>query len=450
MRIPFGFRIGLAGAIPIALIALSFVSCSANSESNTFNQGGGGGGNEEGGTATDGSAANSGGPLFEASTGDGQLDEESACVGQSFPGKLAPLDVYILLDATGSMQGSNNSPVVWPSVVAALKDIISDPLSSGIGVGLTYLPNQPPPTTVIPGSCKPGGDCGALGLCEFIGIAFACTSACTKNEDCGLYGPCMPWMTPKTPNARVCNGALVPKVSCDPLDYGQPVVPIAPLPGNKDALVQAINDKDPDGDATPTQPSLEGTLIYAKQYAKDNPTHLVHVLFATDGEPNNCTFNTIDGAAVAAATAFSNPPSVPTFVLGIGDLKDLNAIAKAGGTGDAYLANGSTVASQLVTVFNQIRASGACQFQIPEPESGQTLDFDRVNVYYTPLASSEKVPVKYVNDAASCDPKEGGWYYDDPSKTNPTKILLCPATCEGVKLSEEGVEVLLGCKTILK
>ncbi|HPB97610.1 MAG TPA: hypothetical protein PKW66_16950, partial [Polyangiaceae bacterium] len=94
--------------------------------------------------------------------------------------------------------------------------------------------------------------------------------------------------------------------------------------------------------------------------------------------------------------------------------------------------------------------SAGANFPIPEPESGQTLDFDRVNVYYTPLASSEKVPVKYVNDAASCDPKEGGWYYDDPSKTNPTKILLCPATCEGVKLSEEGVEVLLGCKTILK
>jgi len=445
MRISFVFRAGLAAAVPVALTAMLAASCSANSEDKSFGNGGGSGGSGGGTGATSGTGGSGAATLFDASTGDGSLDEEGACVGESFPGKLAPLDVYILLDATASMTGTNDMPVVWPDVVAALKDIISDPMTEGIGVGLTFLPNKPPPGTVIPGACGPGIDCGALGPCEFLGAGFACTNACTTNADCGLYGPCMPLM-----NKRICNGALVPNVSCNPLDYGQPVVPIAPLPGNKDALNQAINDKDPDGDATPTQPSLEGTLIYAKQYAKDNPTRLVHVLFATDGAPNDCTFNTIDGAAVAAATAFGNAPAVPTFVLGIGDLGDLNAIASAGGTGEAYLANGATVAAKLVTVFNEIRANGACQFQIPQPEAGQTLDYDRVNVYYTPLTSTEKVAVKYVGDAASCDPVEGGWYYDDTTKVNPTKILLCPATCEGVKLSEEGVEVLLGCKTILK
>jgi hypothetical protein len=420
MRISFVFRAGLTAAVPVALSALLAASCSANSEDKSFGNGGGSGGSGGGTGATSGTGGSGAGTLFDASTGDGSLDEQGACVGESFPGKLAPLDVYILLDATASMTGTNDMPVVWPDVVAALKDIISDPMTEGIGVGLTFLPNKPPPGTVIPG-------------------------ACSTNADCGLYGPCIPWM----PN-WICNGSLVPNVSCDPLDYGQPVVPIAPLPGNKDALNQAINNKDPDGDATPTQPSLEGTLIYAKQYAKDNPSRLVHVLFATDGAPNDCTFNSIDGAAVAAATAFANPPAVPTFVLGIGDLGNLNDIASAGGTGEAYLANGSTVAAKLVTVFNEIRANGACQFQIPQPEVGQTLDYDRVNVYYTPLTSTEKVAVKYVGDAASCDPVEGGWYYDDTTKVNPTKILLCPATCEGVKLSEEGVEVLLGCKTILK
>jgi len=247
---------------------------------------------------------------------------------------------------------------------------------------------------------------------------------------------------------KYCEGIISPSVSCDPADYGVPVVPIAALPGNKAAIVDAISKKKADGEATPTQPALEGAIAFAKDHAKKNPDHLVHVLFATDGIPNNCTYNNIKGAAAAAEKAFNDYPSIPTFVLGIGKLSDLDAIAKAGGTKQTYLADGSTVASQLVDVFNEIRANGECQFVIPQPGPGLDLDFDAVNVWYTPLASSEKEAVPYVDDVESCDPELGGWYYDDPTKKSPTKVLLCPKTCEGVKLSAEGVEVQLGCKTI--
>lgn len=446
MRTPFVFRASFGAAATVALAAILASSCSATSDDSSYNNSGGSGGS--GGSNVGGSSAESGSGgqiMLDASQGDGQLDEEGACVGESFPGKLALLDVYVLLDATASMKGAGDSQDIWPQVSSALLALFADPMTEGIGMGLTYLPVKPPAGFYVPGSCGPGVDCGPLGPCEFLGAGFACTNACQTNADCGLYGPCMPLL-----QKRVCNGALVPNVSCDPLDYGQPVVPIAPLPGNKDALTQAISNLDPNGDATPTQPALEGTLIYITEWAKQNPTHLVNVLFATDGEPNDCTFNSISGAATAAATAFNNPPSVPTFVLGLGDLSDLNAIASSGGTGQAYIADGSTVAATLVDVFNEIRANGACQFQIPKPEEGQILDYDRVNVYYTPLTATEKVAVKYVGDINGCDPVEGGWYYDDPTKVNPTKILLCPATCDGVKLSDEGVEVLLGCKTILK
>jgi hypothetical protein len=435
-----------ARAAGVVLAWFVAASCSANSQDSEVGGGSGSGGTSSGTGGSGAGASGTGGSLFgDASVGDGDIEEAGACAGESFPGKLAPLDVYVLLDATASMNGANDTPVVWPSVTSALIGIASDPMSTGIGIGLTYLPTPPPPGFVVPGSCEPALGCGPLGTCRFLGAGYACDQACTTNDDCGLYGPCMPML-----QYKICNGALVKNVSCDPADYGQPVVPIAELPGNKDAFVQAINNKDPDGDATPTQPSLAGTLIYAHQWAIDHPTRLVHVLFATDGLPNDCTFNSIDGAAEAAKTAFEGPPSVPTFVLGIGDLSDLNKIAQEGGTGQAYIANGSNVADTLVDVFNDIRANGACQFQIPQPPAGEVLDYDRVNVYYTPLGATEKEAVKYVGTEAQCDPTEGGWYYDDPSKANPTKILLCPATCEGVKLSEEGVEVILGCKTILK
>ena len=45
-----------------------------------------------------------------------------------------------------------------------------------------------------------------------------------------------------------------------------------------------------------------------------------------------------------------------------------------------------------------------------------------------------------------------GWYYDAP--TSPTKVILCPKSCEGAQ-SHGGtklpkVEVLFGCTTIVR
>lgn len=440
----------LSSAARVATLAFAWMlvaSCGANStDGSTFGNGTGG----SGGTVFPGGSG--GTSALDSGPGEGGLTEAGACTGDSFPGKLVPLDVYVLLDATASMNGAQGTPVVWPSVTSALNSIISDPKTEGIGMGLTYLPVPPPPGFVVPGSCKTNADCpGNTGPCEAItiGLPKTCSNACTvatQEQDCGLYGTCMPMMQKK-----ICNGAMVPKVSCDPVDYGQPVVPIDTLPANKNALSTEINGKDPDGDATPTQPSLEGALTYAKQWAVDHPTHLVHVLFATDGLPNDCTFNSIQGAADVAKQYFEGNPSVPTFVLGIGELSDLNAIASSGGTDKAYLADSSSVAQKMVDMFNEIRANGACKFQIPAPAPGKTLNYDYVRVSYTPIGETNQVDVYQVKDAADCDPTTGGWYYDsDPKVQNPSKILLCPATCEQVKLSDEGVTVMLGCLSLVK
>ncbi len=440
-------RIGLimktAGSFAVVLTWLVAASCSANSAGSTYgNSTGGAGGGDGGGLGGSGGTQP---VLGDASPGDGSLDEAGACVGQSYPGKVVPLDVLILLDATGSMDDSSGTGAtpVWPPVTAALQTLISDPNMNGIGMGLTFLPNPPPAGTKIPGRCLTNAECVNMGTCN---IMFGCNAACNVDTDCGIYGPCM-----ILGQARFCTGAATPKVSCDPADYGQPVVPIDVLPSNAQALVDAISSKSPDGSATPTQPALTGALSYAHGWAVAHPDHLTNVLFATDGEPNDCTYDTPEGAADVAATAYNDNPSVSTFVLGLGQLDVLNQIAQKGGTQMAYIADSSSVSDKLVDMFNQMRANGACQFQIPVPQSGQTLDYGRVNVSYTPMGASEPQSVPYVKGKGGCDPTAGGWYYDtDPAQKDPTKILLCPATCDGVQLSTEGVEVILGCKTIVK
>ncbi|MCL2824282.1 MAG: hypothetical protein FWD57_09845 [Polyangiaceae bacterium] len=450
---------------------IGFAACSAGSNDPVAGGGAGGGSGAAGSDGSDGlggEAGDSSSP-FVPPDQDDELNDDNKCAGQYFDGHLPPLDVYILLDATGSMNGDDDSPEVWIPVVNAIKGLVSDEMTKGIAVGMTYFPLPPPPGTDVPGSCStnpnkpcPPGKGACVDVIPMPGAGLlmgkVCDNGCTQGaalsviaEQCGLYGKCAPFpMTPLNKARGYCQGAAFPDVSCNPADYGEPAVPIAELPGNKNAIVDALTKKNANGKATPSQPALEGALRYLKQWAKDRPDHLVHMLFATDGEPNVCTYNSTEEMAEVTGKALKEYPYVPTFVLGLGEkLSSLDKIAAAGGTEKTYIADGATVSKQLVDMFNEIRANGACQFIIPQPEKGQKLDYDRVNVFYTPLTSDDPVAVGYVDDIDHCDSVKGGWYYNDPTKTQPTKILLCPATCDAVQLSDKGVSVQLGCKTVL-
>jgi hypothetical protein len=75
-----------------------------------------------------------------------------------------------------------------------------------------------------------------------------------------------------------------------------------------------------------------------------------------------------------------------------------------------------------------------------------TLDYDKVNVQYTPGGGMPQL-IGNVATAAACDAQSGGWYYDN--NASPTKILLCPVTCSTVSSDPNAkIEILLGCDTI--
>jgi hypothetical protein len=88
----------------------------------------------------------------------------------------------------------------------------------------------------------------------------------------------------------------------------------------------------------------------------------------------------------------------------------------------------------------------ACEWPIPSPPAGETLDLGNVNVRYT-NAAGVGTTLGNVPSAADCANHDGGWYYDDPS--NPTTILVCPQTCTQMQAAsgETRVDVLFGCKT---
>jgi hypothetical protein len=311
--------------------------------------------------------------------------------------------MLILLDQSGSMGEAQGSSTRWDLVTGALRTFVQAPESAGIGVGIAYFPLAAPQVTCVGPDNPPG--CLCFGVCPGAG----CT--CVYNG----------------------SGA-----SCVVADYATPDVPIQPLPGVAPDIVASLAGHGPGG-GTPTFPALQGALQYTTAYAAANASHKVVVVLATDGAPNDCN-STVTNVAQVAAAGLANAPSIQTFVIGIGNVGNLDMIAQAGGTGRAFLVDAA--AQGLLDAMNTIRGSVAgCSLQIPMPTAGAVIDFSLVEVRYTPAGGATEI-VPRVMSGAECNSTTGGWHYDDASQ--PHTIELCPATCDRVRVAGS-LSVAVGC-----
>jgi hypothetical protein len=442
----------------------------------TGGRGGGSGGSKGGGTD---------GPDFTTHYGDAGVSEVSttfdpddkSCAGELFQGKLVPLDLLLLLDISGSMEESAMAQSKWAALRDALGTFIKDPKSAGLGVGMETFP--PPSKT-----CAKDGDCGA-GYCEEKGVCNTAQNvattevACNDNGlACANEGPCTKYGLCAKSGLR-CVGAacgagdtcsprpkfcVVPNAGCDATAYETPIVPIADLPGAVPALEMAMAGIVAQG-TTPTTPAVTGALAHLRARAMANPNRKPVLVLATDGLPTECGFgNSVNAAAMALRTGQMGMPAIPTYVIGIFGANQiarsrpaLETMATAGGTGMPFvLTTGNDLSQRLLDAVNQIRGSAlGCEFTIPKPTlmAGSNLDFDHLNVRVKSKAGIEDL--LYVGGMAGCDPVRGGWYYDaDPKTADPTRVLLCEASCKKVKMpqmaGEVSVELRVGCKTIIK
>jgi von Willebrand factor type A domain len=321
-----------------------------------------------------------GGANTDANGGDGnQVDpaDAASCASATVMATKSPLDLYIMLDQSGSMsQTVSGGGTKWAAVTSALSSFLTQSGLTGISIGLQYF-----------------------GL----------------NND-----------------------------SCTASNYATPAVEIAAMPGASTALVNSIAAHSPTS-GTPTSAALQGAIDHATTWSTAHAGDIAAVVFATDGDPEECDTNLTDIDAIAAAGYAANP-KVATFVIGVGSsLSNLNGIAAAGGTTSAFIVDtNSNVNAQFLAAMNAIRDTASCTYQIPIPASG-TPDFSQVNVVYTP-AGGTATTIPNVQDKAACPATGNGWYYDDP--THPTAILLCTSTCGTVQASGS-VNIALGCNTIV-
>jgi hypothetical protein len=235
-------------------------------------------------------------------------------------------------------------------------------------------------------------------------------------------------------------------------DYATPKV--AMTTASDASFVSAIETTQPQG-GTPTVPALKGAIAYAEKVASERPGEKTVVVFVTDGEPGfmiNGSFvsgcenvsNTVEEASNIAKAAQAK--GIPTYVIGVGpSLDKLNTVASAGGTTSALMVNiddPSKVAGQIRDGLNDIRKREAtCDFAVPPPPAGETLDPYAVNVVLSKTDGSQSV-LTYSKECSDAN----GWRYDDVKAT--TRITLCGSSCNDVKAEADGkISIAFGCKT---
>jgi hypothetical protein len=76
-------------------------------------------------------------PPVEAGTGDGPIE---ACAAETTRAQQMPLDIYIMLDQSGSMDDNVTGGTKWTVIRNALAQFLAQPSLTGVSVGLQYFP----------------------------------------------------------------------------------------------------------------------------------------------------------------------------------------------------------------------------------------------------------------------------------------------------------------------
>lgn len=395
------------GLLPLA-IAIS-ASCSAGTK-NSGVLGGGGAGGATGGTG----ASSTGGTVVTGGTGQGGfgggnagsggVDKDAACaaVSSEATAKLQPADILIAVDTSGSMDQEIQE------VQNHLNDFASIITNSGVDAHVILVADA---TMCIPsplGSGQCGGADEKLPAYRHVVQGVASTDALQVILD--TYPQ---WKDSLRPDAL----KIIAVVSDDNSTLGavdfknQLFAKDATFQGFKfDAIVSLIDPS-----------AIEFTCV-------------------------SCALQGMFSCANCAEKCCDKGLGCTPLPADKGQVY-IDLVQQTGGIiGDLCIQDFGPVFQDMATGVVQ-SAQLSCDYAIPTPPQGETLDPGKVNVNYTP-SGQMAMPILHVATPADCG-VQGGWYYDDPNA--PTKILMCPTTCDTLKGDSTGkVDVLFGCETVIK
>jgi Mg-chelatase subunit ChlD len=342
-------------------------------------------------------------PYFDA-------DLQDACVDETTSADPAPLDIYFMVDRSGSMTQplGDNDPagdcdVTWPAAPS-----VGTRWCNAINAIAGYIQD----TTAQ-------GNRAAL---EF------------------FYSDI---------NDERCTG------------YDVPAVGLVDLTGQASQIITAMNAEVP-FHGTPTRPALEGLAAFTA--ANQAPGRIMIGILVTDGDPSTCV-PTDNATMRGIIETHYNATGIHTFIVGITGATFDNlenwasypgAISHPDNPGDTCGGSYSTChhwnvgdgdPTAFIAALQQIQSAVlGCTFTVPQPSQG-VLDPDTVSVQYDEnggLPPPTETLVR-VTDATACSGADNEWHYDD--NTTPTVIQLCPATCTQVESDGSAIiQVRIACQ----
>jgi len=324
---------------------------------------------------------------YDAPEFDSTLNQDSACAATTAEAKPVPLDIYLILDATGSMGSDCNvgsgTASKWCRSVNSIAGFVQDPSAVGNRMALQFFSSS------INATCS------------------------------GTY-------------------------------YANPKVALGELPANVQPIINALNAQAPSG-LTPTEAALRGIASFTKAKQTPGRVMIGILVTdgdPTDCNESDATLANIVGNHLATngiktfmigmtGATFS---SLETIAVKGGAPAHANYCA-AGVNSCHYYSVGDGDPQAFVAALKQIQQSAiGCTYQMPTTDAG-LINPDKVTVQYTPGGGAAQ-ELQKVDSEAQC--VAGAWYYDN--NANPTLISLCKQTCDTVQAdSNAKVDILLGC-----
>ena len=162
--------------------------------------------------------------------------------------------------------------------------------------------------------------------------------------------------------------------------------------------------------------------------------YIFHGIFAYYSKEDACEMDPVHPCCEFAAPGGEGGPYK--------DLVDMTG----GVSGDLCSQDFTEVFEQLTgSVIDNVTLS--CEWEIPDPPDGMTLDPGLVNVVYDD-GQGESTLIGMVTNPDQCEDVEHGWYYDNAF--NPTMIYVCPQTCDWIQgANNSSILIEFGCETTI-
>lgn len=319
----------------------------------------------------------------------GTTQDAEACVGVEAAAERLPVDLFAVLDRSGSMAEATVTGVSkWYATKVAFQDFLAA-AEPGMGFGLSLFP--------VPGDDQ--ASCASQSYRE----AALPISAVSQMAQGALAHLDVVVPQGQTPTAPAFTAALELATAYAVSHLDRSVV-----------VVLAT-----DGLPTACAPTDMKALAALAQEAFESAGHVRTLVVASES-------------------------------LSGGDRSGFELVAKAGGTGRALsLDPRADFAAQLA---DALRATAdrkvACDLALPVAPETERIDYDAVNVALDGADGRKIFP--RVADSSGCS-ASGGWYYDvDPAVAAPSRLNMCKASCERLSRGTAKLRVELGCKTVVR